>query len=239
MTALGSERLYREETGSTMDDALQAGRDGYGPGTVCWSSYQRQGRGRLAGRAWESRPGESLMMTLLLHSSLLDLRPTLSLRIGLAAALYLEQRHGLFPRIKWPNDIFAEGRKLCGILCEYREGVLLAGLGLNLNQREFPPELPRAGSVRMITGRVSDPAEELEGILPFLDEVLRGNPPLEEWNRRLLFRNERITLRSGAPGKGEILAGTLSGLNPDGSLRLNCDGMGADKDIYSGEIVIS
>lgn len=239
MTVLGKPLLYKEETSSTMEDALEAHREGYPPGTVCWTSNQTQGRGRLPGRVWESRPGEALMLTALLDGQSLKLTPTLSLRIGLAVARYLEKKHHLEIQIKWPNDIYSSGKKLCGILCEYREEAVLAGLGLNLNQETFPDDLPRAGSLYQITGYRYPASGELPLLLEELKGCLKETPPLEEWNRRLLFRDKKITILVGDPGKKEELTGILKGIQTDGALRIALSpGEKAEKVIYSGELII-
>lgn len=234
-----AEILYKEKTDSTMEDALLAFREGRGPGTVCWTAFQQKGRGRLPGRVWQALPGESLMLTQILPKDVLKLTPTLSLRIGLAVAVYLEESKGLNIRIKWPNDVYSSGKKLCGILCECRGGAVLAGLGLNLNQERFPETLPRAGSLFQLTGEKYIPREELTVLLREISRILERNPPLEEWDRRLLFRNERVSVLLGDPGKKEEISGILRGINAEGALRIELPGSnGGEKVIYSGELRI-
>nr|MDA3851914.1 biotin--[acetyl-CoA-carboxylase] ligase [Spirochaetaceae bacterium] len=134
----GGKIYFKEETQTTMNDALDMVEQGAGEGCLCWSLHQTQGRGRIQGRNWHSAAGESLAFTLILSPELIKVQPSLSLRLGLGLSRYLEEEFKLDIRIKWPNDIYCMGGKLAGILCEYRRGVILAGIGLNLNQKVFP-----------------------------------------------------------------------------------------------------
>jgi len=228
---------YKEKTESTMADALDAAKQGAPRGTTCWTSWQSKGRGRLPGRVWHSSPGESLMLTVLLHEDSLRLKPTLSLRIGLAVARTLEALSIPDISIKWPNDIYSSGKKLCGILCEYRAGFLLAGIGLNLNQKQFPDDLPRAGSLSQLSGISWEPQTVLKQLLPEIYNVLEDSISLDEWNRRLLFHNQEISLLAGDPGKKEEYKGILLGISEEGALILELDRVNKEKKyIYSGEL---
>lgn len=238
---LGGPVHYKEETKSTMEDARRLLVDKQAvPGHICMAGFQSQGRGRIPGRVWQAPLGESLMFTLILSKEKLNLRPSLSLRAGLAVSRYLEQVHGLEPRIKWPNDVFCKEKKLCGILCEFRSDHVLMGMGLNLNQSGFPQELPRAGSLRMLTGASYDPWNVLEDLLPFIEASLTPEIPLEQWNSRLLWKDQAVELKEGHPRKDNVLQGYLRGIASDGALLLEEKGKhGQRKAIYSGELVIS
>lgn len=228
---------YRAETDSTMTDALDAARRGAPGGTLCWTSFQRQGRGRLPGRQWESSPGDSLMFTLILNKENLNLQPSLSLRMGLAVARALESVNLPDIRIKWPNDVYGSSRKLCGILCEYRSGVLLAGVGLNLMQKYFPPELPKAGSLYMLEPAEWKAEDLLMRILHEVPGVLNPGIPLSEWDRRLLFRGEMVEILEGDPEKRQLVKGRVAGIGQDGALLLDdFPTLGGRKAIYSGEL---
>ena len=103
---------------------------------------------------------------------------TLPLAVGLAvaqaiAALPAWQASPPRLSIKWPNDVLAEGRKLAGILCERNGDTVIAGIGLNVNQIEFAPELSaRAVSLAQLAGRPFDRAAVLEAVLKSLTAVL-------------------------------------------------------------------
>ena len=141
---------HKAVTESTNLDA----RDGK-PGDVFTADEQTAGRGRLD-HTWISPPGENLMLSVVLDVK--GIAPqevaTLPLVVGLAAAtatslLLLRQTW-----IKWPNDVLIYHRKLAGILCERHGDNVIAGVGINVNQKVFAPELAlRATSLRQIDGQ--------------------------------------------------------------------------------------
>ena len=133
---------------------------------------QTAGRGR-GSHSWISTPGENLTFTVVLHfgpGGIAPLPASEAVRIThfctLAVCDFLEGE-GLKPRIKWPNDVWVEDRKICGILIEnsFAEGLVteaIVGIGLNLNQKEFDPALPNPVSLQQLTGRNYDPAATLD-----------------------------------------------------------------------------
>ena len=125
------------------------------PNDVFVADEQTAGRGRLD-HAWISPPGVNLMLSVVLDVA--GIAPaevaTLPLVIGLGAAtaaslLLLRQTW-----IKWPNDVMIYGRKLAGVLCERHGDSVIAGVGINVNQRSFAPEIAlRATSLLQIDGQ--------------------------------------------------------------------------------------
>ena len=120
--------------------------------TVWCAEYQTAGRGQRGNR-WESRQGENLMFSILFRPR--DLKAAgqfvISQICSVGIVRYLSDL-GLDARIKWPNDIYIGDRKICGMLIENTLkgdtlAVSIAGIGLNVNQRVFPPELPNPTSV--------------------------------------------------------------------------------------------
>ena len=133
---------------------------------------QTAGRGR-GSHSWISTPGENLTFTVVLRfgpGGIAPLPASEAVRIThfctLAVCDFLEAE-GLQPRIKWPNDVWVEDRKICGILIEnsFAGGFVdeaIVGIGLNLNQKEFDPALPNPVSLQQLTGRQFDPAAALD-----------------------------------------------------------------------------
>src|SRR5919197_2583591 len=119
-------------------------------GAVAVADHQSAGRGRL-GRTWEAPPSTALLCSILLKPPPeRDVRQ-LSLVAGVAVADALEHLVGLAVQIKWPNDVMLRRRKVTGILAELRDGAVVLGIGINVNQtREQLPE--GAGSLRTLTG---------------------------------------------------------------------------------------
>ena len=137
------------ETGSTNAEAMRLAASGEPAGLVVIADQQTAGRGRL-GRTWWSEPGTALLVSWLLRPALPPERwPLLPLIAGLAAARGLGAAAHVEAKLKWPNDVLVDGRKVGGILAESDgRGALVIGLGVNLRQREFPEELrDRATSV--------------------------------------------------------------------------------------------
>ncbi len=160
--SIGREIVVFEETGSTNDVAARAGDDGQAEGLVIFAEKQRAGRGRL-GRVWESPPRQGLWFSVLLRPSVPVERWTeLTFCAALAVAETAELHTGRPARIKWPNDVLMNGRKIAGILLESHQrqnpGFVVVGIGVNVLQAEedFDPELrQRAGSLVMIADQPS------------------------------------------------------------------------------------
>lgn len=157
-------RVFRKEvTTSTNVDA----RDGV-HGDVFVAERQIAGRGRLDHK-WHSAAGENLTFSAVLScgGQSPEEIATLPLVVGLAIVKALSPMAAL--SVKWPNDVLFNGRKVAGILCERHGDNVIAGIGLNVNQTEFPPEIAsKATSLATVCGRRFD----REGILAALLDSL-------------------------------------------------------------------
>lgn len=146
--------------------------------SVLAARKQTAGRGQRGNR-WHAAPGENLTFSLVFKPGF-PLPAAAAFGISRAAALavrdYLEHR-SVEARIKWPNDIYVRNRKICGMLVEntLREGLVQAsviGIGLNVNQRSFLPELVNPVSMSLVTGETYAPEAELETLCGFLASAL-------------------------------------------------------------------
>ncbi len=151
---LGRPRIHLRRTGSTNDHARALAEAGAPAGTLVTAGEQTAGRGRQ-GRSWLAPPGSALLLSLVVR----ELDPLLPLRAGLAVA----DVAGPAARVKWPNDMLLDGRKVAGVLVEARpqDGWAVIGIGVNvaLDPSELPPEVrDRAGTL----GRSPD---ELDAVL--------------------------------------------------------------------------
>ena len=159
--ALGRPRVHLRQVGSTMDRARALAIAGAPAGAAVTTFNQVAGRGRQ-GRAWVVPPGRTLALSLVLR----ELDPLLSLRAGLAVA----DLAGPGARVKWPNDVLLDGRKVSGVLVEARpqEGWAVLGVGVNvaLSPHELPPEL------RDVAGTLGRDPRELEAALAELLHAL-------------------------------------------------------------------
>lgn len=182
---------------------------------------QSAGRGRF-GRSWRSRPGSSLLLSVVLRTPPELHRPSiLTAWAAVAVSEAVEQLAGVESRIKWPNDLLVDGRKVCGILIE-QGAATVVGIGLNLNQtdEEFASAgLPLAASIGSICGATFDPKTAAETVLLRLDShyerLLSGHALLErEWARRtgLPGRQVEVERSDGSRMAGRVRTMAFSGL---------------------------
>lgn len=232
---------HKDITESTMTDARMSINAGFGHGTVRSSCSQKKGRGRLPGRKWEDDGAGALLFTLILKRNTVPAGIPLTQLLALALCRRLENVYGLSPRIKWPNDVFVDGKKIAGILVETEGDFFLAGMGVNVLQTDFPRELHRpAVSLVLATesSKVilpSDPLDELPGLLVEIGNLIEMPADISELESRLAGLGRPVTIALGDPGRGELITGTLSGLQSDGALLLRLE-RGEIKAVYSGEV---
>ncbi len=133
------------EVGSTSDEVRAAALAGEAAGLVLFTECQTAGRGRRDNR-WITPRGQDLMFSILLRpAAAMTLWPRLTTLAALGLCRAVEEGLPLRPGIKWPNDLYVNDRKAAGLLAEVVTppggAALVLGIGLNVNAREFPPEL--------------------------------------------------------------------------------------------------
>jgi len=240
---LPSRILKKNITESTMLDAREALNSGFGHGTLCTAYRQTQGRGRVTGRRWIDDGRGALLFTIILEKNSIITSFPLTQLLALALCRRLEKGYGLTPRIKWPNDVLLDGRKVAGILVEMEGEYFLGGMGLNVFQDEFPLKIHRPAVSLMqalkLKGAGSmvplSPDKELFPLLSELEILIEEVPEIAEIESRLFGINAQVTVKLGDPSRNEILKGTLMGLQDDGSLLINPRD-GDPIAVYSGEI---
>jgi BirA family biotin operon repressor/biotin-[acetyl-CoA-carboxylase] ligase len=201
-------------------------------GAVAVADFQTRGRGRL-GRTWEAPPGTALLVSVLLRPPADLPLPQLALVAGAAVADALERLTGLAVQIKWPNDVMLRRQKVAGILAEARDGAVVVGIGVNLNQT--PEQLSeRAGSLRTTTGREWERDQVLDAVLEALGERYEAwltgglDAVYDGLGPRDFLRGRRVTV-NGTSGTSEMI-------DRDGCLRIAVD-HGKVIAIESGEVV--
>uniref|UniRef100_UPI0004840661 biotin--[acetyl-CoA-carboxylase] ligase n=1 Tax=Eubacterium cellulosolvens TaxID=29322 RepID=UPI0004840661 len=156
LTAEGYEIRSLPEVDSTNEWAKREAKVEVIDGRVYLADYQSAGKGSR-GRVWESPRGTTISMSVVLEPKVTpDKLSMITLVMGMAAADGIREVSGLDTKIKWPNDVVYNGKKLCGILTEMGAGFgfLVVGIGINVNVGGFPEELAdRASSLYMETGR--------------------------------------------------------------------------------------
>lgn len=218
-----------EETGSTNDDARSDAASGAVDGHVVVADKQVSGRGSQ-GRDWQSPGGQDLYVSIVARPRVsMATLPTLTLAVGLGVANAVDELLGgtARSRVKWPNDVWVERKKICGILVEAgttggETSAIVIGIGLNVNRTQFDGEVAAlATSLRLAGGAPLDRERALSLLLLHVERAV------DRWaiegpdsivpavDARLALRGERVT-HDGAPA-------TLLGLAPSGALRLQTE----------------
>ena len=216
----GTPRFFYERTASTQDVAREMARVGAVPGTVVVAGEMRSGRGRR-GRVWSAPPGAGLWLTAVGE----PIDPARLWELAFVAAVGTACGLPESVRLRFPNDLTTNGRKLGGILIEavLREGwaTPLIGIGINVTCREWPELLAgRATSLEDAGTIVTLDALEA-AVLAGLGEAWtlwksEGLAALlPEWEARRDPNAEREFVRDGVPTRCRV-----TGLEPDGTVHL-------------------
>jgi BirA family biotin operon repressor/biotin-[acetyl-CoA-carboxylase] ligase len=165
----------------------------------------------------------------------LEPSPVLTLALGLAAVEAILNAAGITCDLRWPNDLMLGGKKTGGILVQLVEGVAIAGIGINVSQREFPPELAEsATSLVLWAGRDANPTSILEALIPAVEAILKHDKDaiLRLFTRASSYASGRRVVVEQPNG---LVEGTTAGLNPDGYLVVRRDD-GTDTLILAGGV---
>lgn len=218
---------WKQSTGTTNDDAKELGRSGV-PEAVCIAEEQGMGKGRN-GRSWISGKENAVELSLLLRPDLsASHAPELALAAAMAVRDAVQQLTGTSASVKWPNDVLLNGRKICGILCEAavergRLSYVVIGIGVNLNQPEFPEPIRKtATSLAIETGvpvdRAKFSAALINSVRARVDQVARGGigSMMREYEEAssVLHRTVDVTTVHG------VVTGECTGFGPHGELEV-------------------
>lgn len=231
------------QTSSTNASALE-GDYRIGEWNLYATEFQRVGRGRH-GRKWDSPLGSALLFSLGCKKNWAQNTVALSSLItGLAIVEALErQLTGLSLRIKWPNDIYADGKKLAGILCELKgsssgEVLLVIGVGLNTSSVPSNTDVP-AISLQQLSSRRYDRTALLaaisSAIISLLNALDNQHPDqlIKRWHRYDFLKDRRVCLRQGE----HQFKGTAMGIDNRGQLIVRLD-QGDVRCFNSGEVSV-
>ncbi len=231
---LGSVLRHYGRTDSTTARAKEWVEEGAVHGSVVFADFQEAGRGRF-GRRWESEPAQNLLITIVIKKHFP--RPTL-LPLAAALAVYdtlLKIDSTLDITLKWPNDVLIGGKKTAGILIESpSEDVYLLGIGINVNQENFPDGLATTPtSLLLESGRRHDRAEVYALLLARLEDWI---PKMEaasfiaSYTQRLSGLGSEVSISGGATG-------LFVGVSEEGGLVLEID---SKKTVYfAGDVTLA
>ena len=190
--------IWYDELDSTNNEARRV-LDALDNLSVIAAVGQSAGRGQ-GNHTWFASPGKNITATIVLKPENLSAGDYLFVtRVTTLALLSYLREHGVQARIKWPNDIWVEDRKICGILIENiidgnRMKACLIGIGLNINEEGWPENLPNPVSLKELTGKEYDVRHELQllvGQISRHSEMLLssdGRNYLEQEFARYVFR---------------------------------------------------
>lgn len=239
--------LYYQEIDSTNNQARSLASKGYPEGTVVVADMQTAGRGRR-GRSWHSPSSQGIYMSVILRPLLpLKEMSRISLLTAVAVAETLEEELNLSARIKWPNDILINNKKVAGILSEAvtdMDGIeyIVVGIGLNISNRlqDFPSDFRTAATSAYVEdARPVSRVQVLQGLLARLErhyfDLLAGS------FEGILLKGKSLSLIIGQELRLDTINGFLVGqaldIDENGFLLVR-DQSGIVHTIFSGEVTI-
>ncbi len=237
---------YEPQMSSTNLVAREMARAGAPHGSLAVCDDQTAGRGRMQ-RVWKTPPGLALTQSIVLRPRLRpELAQQVTLAVAVAAAQAIEEvcpevRAG----IKWPNDVVIGPRKCVGILCEVAVNAdqlayVIAGVGINVNQTDFPEELcGKATSLRMETGREIDRWALLRAYLQRLEAAVDALEREGLTGIRAAYEARSVTLgkRVRVVAPEESYVAMAQGIDETGALMV-LDEEGQKRRVLCGDVSV-
>jgi BirA family transcriptional regulator, biotin operon repressor / biotin---[acetyl-CoA-carboxylase] ligase len=227
---IGHQLHYYEEIGSTNDEAFRLGLAGVPEGTALIAEKQNAGKGRLQ-RVWHSPAGKNIYTSIILRPKIESARaPQISILAGVAVAETLDSYCPDRIKLKWPNDVLIDGKKVCGILSQAKIAaneldfiVLGIGINVNISYSQFPMEICNlATSLTIKTGREISRQELIislyENLGKWYNHLMQDGfgRIKEKWLSMSSMIGETVQVMF----QEEVVSGTAIGLDEDGSLIL-------------------
>jgi BirA family biotin operon repressor/biotin-[acetyl-CoA-carboxylase] ligase len=226
---LGHQVILFKSTASTNDIAWEYAANPARHGLCVLAESQEKGRGRR-GRTWHSNPGQSILLSILLQNQPFPAE-LLTLIAAVAAVDAIQDVCGLPCRIKWPNDILIDGKKLAGILVEQKtvnkQPHFVVGIGINCNQTadfftQYDLNVP-ASSLAVETGKAIDRTELVCALLAAIQRWLAKSADrtaiLTRWQQQSDLLGRHITVESD----NRQYSGFCRGIDPDEGLIVHLD----------------
>lgn len=226
---IGHAIQYYPELDSTNTKAWELITENVVNGTVVITDNQLKGRGRRSNE-WLSTPSENLTFSIILYSnSPLNQINYYSLIAGLAISDCLLE-YNIIAKLKWPNDVSINGKKVGGILCEskicgglIKSMVIGIGLNVNVEKTSLPQVLQNATSLFIESGSQFKLEKLLANILNHLENRIQAtdkpNTLLHDWEARCAHLNQLVTFHVDK----QIVGGIFKGLSPTGQARMLID----------------
>ncbi|MDE5874639.1 MAG: biotin--[acetyl-CoA-carboxylase] ligase [Muribaculaceae bacterium] len=237
-------KTIRLLTVTSTNSWLAAEGDTLGGECLVYAVEQTAGRGQR-GNSWEAEPGKNLTGSFLLFPE--GIEPASQFFVSEAVALAVTDllaSIGVEAKVKWPNDIYVADRKIAGILIEHsvmgrKICRTIAGVGLNLNQREFRSDAPNPVSVVQLTGEEQDVDEAArllgERVGERMKQAAADAATLHSDYLRRLWRGDGAFYPFLHVATGARFAGRIVGIDPDGTLHVS-DSAGNGYDFLFKEV---
>ena len=245
MNSFKPKLLRYESLPSTNTEVARLAAQGAAEGLAVVADEQTAGRGRLQ-RTWVSPKGAGLYFSILLRPKIsMDRWPLVTFMAALSVAEALQVSCKLVTDIKWPNDLLAGERKICGILAEVIDSesgkAIVLGIGINLTNEAFPAELAgRAISVAEATDQRPNREAILNALLTaltswyaLLHEDCGSERMLAAWSSRSSYAEGKLVKVTNGD---ETVRGLTRGLESDGALRLEKEN-GETTIVRAGDVV--
>jgi BirA family transcriptional regulator, biotin operon repressor / biotin---[acetyl-CoA-carboxylase] ligase len=227
----GRQVVWFDSVGSTMTRAAELAREGCASGTIVGADEQTAGMGRY-GRSWLSEKGAGLYVSIILRLPVQAPElPLAMLALGLAAREAIVQTSSLAPDLRWPNDVLLGDRKCAGILAQFEDDAIIAGIGVNVSQTGFPEGMATPATSLLLEGaRVAREdllaalATEVDRCCRVLVEdgaaaVIRAFEAASSYARDRRVRIEHPQ----SPASIGVIEGVTRGLDSSGFLRVRQD----------------
>lgn len=237
---------FYETTGSTNINAAEFAEKGAPEGTLVVAEEQGTGKGRR-GRHWVTPRGSAIAMSMVVRPQIAPMNVSMvTLVMGLAVASACREFCSVEAKIKWPNDVVVDGRKICGILTEMFSEIdyikyLVIGTGINTAVEEFPPELQqRAVSLHSIMGSRPDRAGLIAVCMKYFEKYYETFLETQDFSRLKEVYNELLV---GIGGTVKVLepgneyTGISEGINDRGELLVRRED-GTLEAVYAGEVSV-
>ncbi len=242
----GKTVYYYSVTDSTNSCIKVLAEEGAKQGTLVVADMQSAGKGRR-GRSWYSEAGSGVWMSILLRPEFEPNQASMTTLVAaLAVAEAIRDVSGLDARIKWPNDIVINGKKVCGILTEMSLeadyiSYVVCGIGINVNHREFPEDIKAtATSLMLESGEKVSRIQLISELWKHFEkyyELFCADGDLKhlkaEYNSILVNKDKQVRVLEP---KGEW-SGKATGINNKGELLVETEDGSVNK-VYSGEVSV-
>lgn len=238
---LCGEIIILNETTSTNNYAKELAANGAAHGTVIIAEKQTSGKGRL-GRKFESPSGKGLYMSVIVRPEFpIEFAPLITSAAAVASAEAVEKLCDCHVGVKWVNDLYMNGKKICGILTEASLGLemnmldfAVIGIGINVRSFDFGSELnSRVTTIEDASDKIISRNELCALILERLEIYLDGienRSHLEEYRRREILTGNIITANAG----NQTVRGFAEGVDDNANLRITLED-GKEFILSSGE----